>query len=137
MKKTMKRAAALAICLIMVCCMLPAALGEAQLMAQVRLGARVKNIITVDNLQFKDLNDNGELDPYEDWRLPAEERAEDLLSQMDATQKAAQMVHLTMRNMKDAWNTSLRRKSPMKTKKTPSCSPAPRTQPGSPMRFRS
>ena len=31
---------------------------------------------------FKDLNKNGKLDKYEDWRLPAEERAKDLASQM-------------------------------------------------------
>lgn len=31
---------------------------------------------------FKDLNGNGVLDPYEDWRLPAEERAKDLASKL-------------------------------------------------------
>ena len=72
---------------------------------QPELGARVKNIIEADGYRFKDLNDNGQLDPYEDWRLSAEERAEDLLSQMDATQKAAQMVHLTLVSKKDAWFT--------------------------------
>ena len=35
-------------------------------------------ILTVDGYAFKDLNRNGKLDPYEDWRLSAEERAEDL-----------------------------------------------------------
>lgn len=70
---------------------------------QPELVARVKNIIEVDGYQFKDLNDNGALDPYEDWRLTPEERAEDLLSQMDATQKASQMVHLTLVSKKDSW----------------------------------
>jgi beta-glucosidase len=65
----------------------------------------VKHIIEADGYHFKDLNDNGQLDPYEDWRLSAEERAEDLLAQMDATQKAAQMVHLTLVSKKDAWFT--------------------------------
>ena len=78
------------------------ALAEPAL-GQVRLVARVKDIIEVDGFQFKDLNDNGELDPYEDWRLSAEERAEDLLSQMSASQKAAQMVHLTLVSKKDSW----------------------------------
>ena len=73
--------------------------------AQPELAARVKNIIEADGLQFKDLNDNGQLDPYEDWRLPAEERADDLLSKMDATQKAAQMVHLTLVSSKESWFT--------------------------------
>ena len=70
---------------------------------QPELVARVKDILEVDGLQFKDLNDNGELDPYEDWRLSAEERAENLLSMMDASQKAAQMVHLTLVSKKDSW----------------------------------
>ena len=52
----------------------PAALAEtapAEIApAQPELGARVKDIIEVDGYQFKDLNDNGELDPYEDWRAP-------------------------------------------------------------------
>ena len=99
-----KRIVSLLLACVMVLALLPAALGEG-LMAQVRLEARVKDIITVDNLQFKDLNDNGELDPYEDWRLTPEERADDLLSQMDATQMAAQMVHLTLVTKKDGWFT--------------------------------
>ncbi len=73
---------------------------------QPELSARVKNIIEVDGYRFKDLNDNGELDPYEDWRLSAEERADHLLSLMSAEQKAAQMVHLTLVTKKDSWFTS-------------------------------
>lgn len=72
---------------------------------QPELVARVKPIIEVDGLQFKDLNDNGELDIYEDWRKTPEERADDLLSKMDATQKASQMVHLTLVSKKDSWFT--------------------------------
>ena len=70
---------------------------------QPELVAKVKNIITVDGYQFKDLNDNGTLDVYEDWRKTPEERADDLLSQMDASQKAKQMVHLTLVSKKDSW----------------------------------
>lgn len=80
----------------------PVALAE-EAPVQPELVARVKNIIEVDGCQFKDLNDNGALDPYEDWRLTPEERAEDLFSQMDATQKASQMVHLTLVSKKDSW----------------------------------
>lgn len=72
---------------------------------QPELVARVKNIIEVDGLKFKDLNGNGTLDIYEDWRKTPEERADDLLSQMDATQKASQMVHLTLVSKKDSWFT--------------------------------
>ncbi len=73
---------------------------------QPELVAKVKNIITVDGYQFKDLNDNGTLDVYEDWRKTPEERADDLLSQMDASQKAKQMVHLTLVSKKDSWFSS-------------------------------
>ena len=39
-------------------------------------------ILEADGLKFKDLNKNGKLDAYEDWRLTADERIADLLSQM-------------------------------------------------------
>ena len=35
-------------------------------------------VLTVDGLAFKDLNKNGKLDKYEDWRLPVDVRAKDL-----------------------------------------------------------
>ena len=70
---------------------------------QPELKARVKEIIEVDGYQFKDFNDNGVLDAYEDWRLSPQERAENLLSLMTAEQKAAQMVHLTLVTQKDSW----------------------------------
>ena len=43
------------------------------------LEARVKPVIEHEGLQFKDLNDNESVDPYEDWRLPVEERVADLV----------------------------------------------------------
>ena len=43
-------------------------------------------ILTVDGLAFKDLNKNGKLDKYEDWRLPVEERAKDLASKLSVEQ---------------------------------------------------
>ena len=51
------------------------------------------SILTVKGLAFKDLNRNGELDPYEDWRLSAEERAEDLASRMSIGQIAGLMLY--------------------------------------------
>lgn len=57
--------------------------------------ARVKPLLSVDGMQFKDLNSNGVLDPYEDWRLSARERASDLLKQMTLKEKIAQMQHPT------------------------------------------
>ena len=43
-------------------------------------------ILTVDGFAFKDLNKNGELDPYEDWRLSAQERAADLAAKISIDQ---------------------------------------------------
>lgn len=99
--RLLKKIGAAALAAVMGLSMLPALAEETPV--QPELVARVKDIIEVDGYQFKDLNDNGELDPYEDWRLSAEERAENLLSMMDASQKAAQMVHLTLVTKKDSW----------------------------------
>src|SRR5690625_4645349 len=41
---------------------------------------------------FKDMNGNGELDPWEDWRLSAEERAADLAPQLAADQISGLML---------------------------------------------
>ena len=51
------------------------------------------SILTVDGLKFKDLNKNGKLDPYEDWRLPVDERAKDLASKMTIEQIAGLMLY--------------------------------------------
>lgn len=51
------------------------------------------NILTQDRFAFKDLNKNGILDPYEDWRLAAEERAIDLASKMSVEQIAGLMLY--------------------------------------------
>lgn len=50
-------------------------------------------ILTVDGLKFKDLNRNGKLDKYEDWRLPAKERAQDLASQLSIEEIAGLMLY--------------------------------------------
>ena len=55
-------------------------------------GSGVK-IITVDGLAFKDLNKNGSLDKYEDWRLPVDDRAKDLASKMSIDQIAGLMLY--------------------------------------------
>jgi beta-glucosidase len=51
------------------------------------------SILTVDQVAFKDLNKNGTLDPYEDWRLSADERAKDLASKMSVEQIAGLMLY--------------------------------------------
>src|SRR6201996_4269473 len=50
-------------------------------------------ILTVDGLAFKDLNKNGKLDKYEDWRLPIDERAKDLASKLSNEQIAGLMLY--------------------------------------------
>ena len=61
-------------------------------MEQVAIGARVKPVLTVDGLRFRDLNDNGILDPYEDWRLSPAERAADLVARMSPEEKIGLLV---------------------------------------------
>lgn len=60
---------------------------------QPELGVRTVQILTVDDYQFKDLNKNGELDPYEDWRLSIDERIDNLVGQMTLEEKVALMFH--------------------------------------------
>ena len=68
---------------------------EATVYHQPTLSPRVKSIIEADGYQFIDLNGNGSLDVYEDWRLDADTRAADLVSQMTVREKIAQMQHPT------------------------------------------
>ncbi len=53
--------------------------------------------ITVDGLTFRDLDHDGELGPYEDWRRPVAERVADLLSRMTLEEKVGTMLHGTLR----------------------------------------
>ena len=48
-------------------------------------------LIEVDGYAFKDFEGTGELVPYEDWRLTAEERAEDLAGRLSVEQIAGLM----------------------------------------------
>ncbi|PGV53806.1 glycoside hydrolase family 3 N-terminal domain-containing protein [Bacillus sp. AFS037270] len=50
-------------------------------------------IIQKDGYFFKDLNKDGKIDKYEDWRLTPEERAEDLASKMTIEQIAGLMLY--------------------------------------------
>ncbi|MFM8396173.1 MAG: glycoside hydrolase family 3 N-terminal domain-containing protein, partial [Acidobacteriota bacterium] len=65
---------------------------SAQTPLQPILGNRVVSLLRIDGLLFKDLNKNGRLDKYEDWRLPVEVRVDDLVSQMTIEEKAGLMV---------------------------------------------
>lgn len=60
---------------------------------QPRLEARTKTIIEADGLKFKDLNGNGQLDVYEDWRQDVDARVDDLLSQMTLDEEIGLLWH--------------------------------------------
>ena len=49
--------------------------------------AETTTILDVDGLKFKDLNKNGSLDVYEDWRKTTAERVADILAQMTPEEK--------------------------------------------------
>ena len=70
----------------------PASPDGAPAAEQPELESRVKPIIEHEGLQFRDLNENGDVDPYEDWRLPSDERAADLVAQMTLEEQAGLML---------------------------------------------
>src|SRR5215472_1145802 len=69
-------------------------LGSAAL-AQPQLGSHSIPLIKKDGAHFRDLNRDGVLEPYEDWRLSSAARAADLLSRMTLPEKAGAMMHGT------------------------------------------
>jgi len=69
--------------------------AEGETYTQPTLNPHSKSVLEVDGYQFIDLNANGKLDVYEDWRQDAETRAGDLVSQMTVREKIAQMQHPT------------------------------------------
>lgn len=50
-------------------------------------------LLTVDGKAFKDMNRNGKLDRYEDWRLTPQQRAEDLARQLSTEDIAGLMLY--------------------------------------------
>jgi len=63
---------------------------------QPKIEARKAPVITWDRLKFRDLNKNGTLDPYEDWRLPVGHRVADLVSRMTLEGKTGLMIHSSL-----------------------------------------
>ncbi|MBU3743945.1 MAG: glycoside hydrolase family 3 protein, partial [Sediminibacterium sp.] len=70
---------------------------------QPALGYRSVKLITQNGKQFKDLNRNGKLDPYEDWRLAATKRAENLVQQMSLEEKVGFML-ISSARLKNDWS---------------------------------
>ncbi|MEU3457358.1 discoidin domain-containing protein [Micromonospora sp. NPDC006766] len=52
----------------------------------------------------RDLNKNGTIEPYEDWRLPVETRVNDLLSRMTAEEKAYQLFYNAQAYPRSGWH---------------------------------
>lgn len=50
-------------------------------------------ILTRRGYAYKDMNRNGVIDPYEDWRLPMDKRIADLVGQMTVEEKVGLMFH--------------------------------------------
>ena len=73
--------------------------ATAAVRSQPRLGTRGAPIIERDGLRFKDLNRNGAVEPYEDWRLTPDARAGDLVARMTLEEKAGAMMHGTARSV--------------------------------------
>jgi beta-glucosidase len=61
--------------------------------AQPPLGNRSAPVIEQAGLRFRDLNRDGQLSRYEDWRLAPEIRAHDLVARMTLPEKAGTMMH--------------------------------------------
>ncbi len=95
-KNMIRRGAAVLSAAAMTAALLSGAVfAEGESYEQPALNPHSKSIIEADGYQFIDLNGNGALDVYEDWRQDAETRAADLVSQMTAREKIAQMQHPT------------------------------------------
>jgi beta-glucosidase len=60
------------------------------------LGHRVAPLLRVHGLMFKDLDGNGKLDPYEDWRLSPQVRARDLVRRLQVGELAGLLLHGNM-----------------------------------------
>lgn len=61
------------------------------------IGVTTCGVIVKDGLLFKDLDNSGKLDPYKDWRLDAETRAQDMTAHLYPAQQAG-LVHNNMMN---------------------------------------
>ncbi|WP_144098391.1 glycoside hydrolase family 3 protein [Croceicoccus sediminis] len=63
-----------------------------QLADPAKMSSRSIPVLEEDGFRFRDLDRNGALTAYEDWRLPPAERAADLVSRMTLEEKIGQLV---------------------------------------------
>lgn len=59
---------------------------------QPEIEAAKKGVLSLDGKQFRDLDGDRELDTYEDWRKPVNQRVADLVSKMTLAEKAGIML---------------------------------------------
>ncbi len=84
---------------------LPAAGAAAEPAAQPELeSAGAAPLITIDGLRFRDLDKDGALTPYEDWRLSSGERAADLVARMSPGERAGLLMHASLTNVGNAYD---------------------------------
>lgn len=76
--------------------MLAAIGASAAAATQPALGVRDGKVVAVDDLRFRDLDRDGKLSPFEDWRLSPDQRAADLVGRMTLEEKAGEMMHGTL-----------------------------------------
>ena len=74
------------------------------------MGYSSVSIIEDSRYAFKDLNRNGVLDPYEDWRLEPEERARDLAGRLSIEEIAGLMLYSSHQAVPDTMLTDQQKK---------------------------
>ena len=57
------------------------------------IGVTTCGVIVQDGLHFKDMDNDGELSPFEDWRLTPEERARNMVAHMRLDQQAGLVLN--------------------------------------------
>ena len=92
MKHTLLRVAPLAFAIALAGCDSDSNDDNSQSFTQPEIVNKAKPLLLVDGYTFKDSNNNGTLDPYEDWRLSSEVRAADLTSRMTLEEKSGMML---------------------------------------------
>src|ERR1700734_1626104 len=78
--------------LFIIALILPFTVDGKAVSPQAKLTRRDVPLVYSGGLAFKDLNRNGKLDPYEDWRLSPQQRAKDLIGRMSLQEKAGIMT---------------------------------------------
>lgn len=87
-------------CLLLACASLPA-LSAATPSRPVQpaaptIGSHAVPVLDSDGARFRDLDRDGKLTPYEDWRLAPEARARDLVARMTQAEKVGVLLHGTL-----------------------------------------